>query len=166
MKPYLRVTLAYAAFGIAWIVFSDRLVEQIAVSKEQAARVQTYKGALFVTLSSLLILWIARRAFEEQRRVEQEKLAVFNKTVEGSYHILLNYLNQMQLVTMEAEQCAGFDIKVLEAARTASDEATTELMKLREVQTVTAADIDAVIYHKLRPTTKTEDTRLTPTPGA
>ncbi|MDF3059459.1 MAG: hypothetical protein K0R17_3674 [Rariglobus sp.] len=150
MKPYLRVTLAYAAFGVVWIFCSDRVVGLLAHNLEGMTFLQTMKGWLFVALSSLLVLTITRKAFKAHQRTEREKLAVFHKTVEGSYHILLNYLNQMQLVTMEAEQCAGFDQKILKLANAASDEATAELMKLRDIQTVTAEHIDSVIYEKLR----------------
>ncbi len=30
MKPYLKVTLGYMAFGLAWSFFSDRLLQGIA----------------------------------------------------------------------------------------------------------------------------------------
>ena len=150
MKPYLRVTRAYAVFGILWILLSDRLVGVFAHNSDRITFLQTVKGLLFVALSSLLVLIITRRAFEEHLRTEREKLAVYNKTVEGSYHILLNYLNQMQLITMEAEQCAEFDRDVLKLASVASDEAKAELMKLHEVQIITADNIDAVVYEKLR----------------
>ena len=150
MKPYLRVTLAYAAFGTTWIFLSDHLLFWLTQDLAEMAYIQMLKGWLFVALSSLLVFTISRRAFENHRRIEQEKLAVFQKTVEGSYHILLNYLNQMQLVTLEAEDCEAFNLDVLRQANQASTEATAELMKLRDVQTITAEHIDAVVYEKLR----------------
>jgi len=153
MKPYLRVTLAYTVFGVLWIFLSDHLLGWLTQDLEEMAYWQTLKGSLFVALSALLIFTIGRRAFEAHRRTQQEKLAVFQKTVEGSYHILLNYLNQMQLVTLEAEQCEPFNLDVLKLASKASSEATAELMKLRDVQVVTVEHIDAVVYEKLRKTT-------------
>ncbi|MET0263558.1 MAG: hypothetical protein ABW223_11710 [Rariglobus sp.] len=150
MKPYLRVTLAYAVFGLLWILLSDHVVGLLTSSREEMAYMQRMKGWMFVALSTLLILTISKRAFEDHARTHKEKQAVFNKTMEGSYHILLNYLNQMQLVTMEAEQCAGFDRKILQLSRTISHEATTELNKLRDIKTVTTEQIEAVVYEKLR----------------
>jgi hypothetical protein len=150
MKPYLRVTLAYALFGVIWIFFSDKLVALLANDFAGLTYFQTMKGWLFVSLSSLLILTITRRAFERHERTEKEKLAVFQKTVGGSYHIFLNYLNQMQLVTIEAEQCAGFDKEVLKLATTASDDAAAALEKLSRVETITVENIDAVVFENIR----------------
>lgn len=150
MKPYLRVTLAYAVFGILWIFFSDKLAGMLTDNFAVFSNLQTLKGWLFVALSSLLVLTITRRAFDEHARTAAEKRAVFHKTVEGAYHILLNYLNQMQLVTMEAERCEKFDREVLRMANEAAGDAETELRKLGEIQTVTAEHIDAVVYEKIR----------------
>lgn len=150
MRPYLRVTLAYLLFGIVWIFFSDRVVEHLFTEAVYVTFVQTIKGWLFIGISSLLLFFVSRRAFNEHMRTEREKLAIFNKTVEGSYHILLNYLNQMQLVTLEAEACRDFDREILRLSTLASDEATRELRKLGEVHIVTAENIDAVIYENIR----------------
>ena len=150
MKPYLRVTLVYAVFGVLWIFLSDRLAGILADGLDGFTFLQTMKGWVFVGLSSLLILVLTKQACDAQQRTEKEKLAVFDKTVEGSCHILLNYLNQMQLVTQEAEQCAGFDKNILKLASTASEEATAELKKLTEIRTVSAAHIEAVVYEKTR----------------
>jgi len=150
MKPYLRVTLVYALFGVLWIFLSDRMVGVLADNLEGFTFLQTTKGWIFVGLSSVLLFVLTRQAFKEQRRTEREKQEVFDKTVEGSCHILLNYLNQMQLVMMEAEQCAEFDRKILKLANAASDEATEELKKLSGIRTITADHIDSVVYEKIR----------------
>lgn len=150
MKPYLRVTFVYAVFGILWIFFSDRLVGMLTDNMEGLTFLQTMKGWLFIGLSSLLLLVLSKQAYDAQRRVEAEKLVVFNKTVEGSCHILLNYLNQMQLVTIEAEHCAAYDKSILRLANEATAQATEELKKLGELRIITAEHIDAVIYEKTR----------------
>ncbi len=50
----LRVALAYAIFGVAWILASDRVVEAMAPSAETSALAQTFKGLAFVGLSAAL----------------------------------------------------------------------------------------------------------------
>lgn len=150
MKLHLRVTLVYAVFGVLWIFLSDRLVAILTDNLEGLTFLQTMKGGLFVVLSSVLIFVFTKRAYDGEVRTEQDKMAVFDKTVEGSCHILLNYLNQMQLVTLEAEQSAGFDRNILKLANTASEEAITELKKLADIRTITAEHIDAVVYERIR----------------
>jgi hypothetical protein len=106
MKSYLRVTFTYMVFGVLWILASDRLVELVAGDLQDLAYFQTLKGITFVLLSALLICILTRRALPKLKEQQEEKDAVFRKTVEGSHHILLNYLNNMQLVTMEAAFCS------------------------------------------------------------
>lgn len=150
MKPYLGVTLGYLAFGIAWILTSDHIASIVAGSLQDLAYFQTIKGLLYVCLSALLICCLTRRAFQRQTLLHREKEAVFRKTIEGSHHILLNYLNQMQLVTLEAERCAGFDQSTLKLARDVSQHANAELQRLQEIKQVSAERIDSVVYRAIR----------------
>lgn len=150
MKSYLRVTFTYMVFGVLWILASDRLVELVAGDLQDLAYFQTLKGITFVLLSALLICILTRRALHKLKEQHEEKDAVFRKTVEGSHHILLNYLNNMQLVTMEAEECPGFKRETLKLAHEASAKAEVELKRLDAVTTITAEQIDSTIYHDLR----------------
>ncbi len=150
MKPYLRVTLGYLAFGITWILASDHVATVIAGSLHDLASFQTFKGLLYVGLSALLIWWLTRQAFKVHAAQQREKAAVFHKTIEGSHHILLNYLNQMQLMTEEAEKCPGFDPQTLKLTRDASARAKAELQRLVEIENVTAEHIDSVVYREIR----------------
>ena len=146
LKPYWRVTLWYLAFGVAWIFFTDCLVGSVARDVRALTGYQTLKGWFFVGLSGLLIFQITRAAFRRHEAHEREKMRVYRKTVEGAHHILLNYLNQMQLVTMEAEKCAGFDPATLELAAEVSEEAAAALRRLGEAEILTSEHLDAILY--------------------
>lgn len=150
MKSYLRITLSYLVFGVLWIFASDRLVELIAGDLRDVAYFQTLKGLTFVMLSALLISTLTRETLRKLREHQQEKDAIFHKTLEGSHHILLNYLNSMQLVTMEAEDCPGFSRETLKIAREASQQAEVELKRLNTITTITTEQIDSTIYRDLR----------------
>lgn len=147
MKPYWRLTLAYLAFGLAWIFLSDQLGVFLAGGNIQAlTHLQTLKGWGFVAASALLIFCLTRRAFHSLEREQRERLAMFRKTVEGSHHILLNYLNQMQLVTMEAEKCATFDPATLGLAHEVSEEAAAALRRLGEAEILTSEHLHSILY--------------------
>jgi hypothetical protein len=150
MKPYLRVCLGYLAFGVAWILVSDRLADWLAGSLTDLSYFQTVKGLSYVGLSALLIAYLTRQALQKELRQQAEKEAVFRKTIEGSHHILYNYLNQMQLVTMEAESCKEFDPKTLKLAQELSAKAEAELARLTTIENVTPEHIDSIIYRDLR----------------
>jgi hypothetical protein len=150
MKPYWRVTLWYLAFGVAWIFLSDHFVALHYGNPRMMTSLQTLKGWAFILASTLLILQVARTAFRRHAELEREKYIVFQKTIEGVHHILLNYLNQMQLVTLEAERCRDFDAATLALARELSEEASAELMKLGELETITSEQIEKFVYRKLR----------------
>jgi len=148
LKPYLRVAMWYLAFGVAWVFLSDSIVDRLTRSLQSLSALQTVKGWLFVAASTFLILLLSRRAYKRQINHERERIAIYRKTIEGAHHILRNYLNQMQVITLEAENCPGFDREALEVAKLVSDEASAELGKLGGLECATEAEIDQAIYRR------------------
>lgn len=144
MKPYLRVTVWYAALGILWIIASDSLLHLASSDAARVAQLQSIKGAIYVLLSTALIYHLTRKAFLREQAEEAQRREVFNKTLSRTYHILFNYLNQMELVSMEAERCDDFDPETVALARRISGEATEELMKLNRITDITPAQIEAM----------------------
>ena len=55
LRPELRIALLYGVFGGLWILLSDRVVNSLVGDPQRLAELQTYKGWLFVLLSTLLI---------------------------------------------------------------------------------------------------------------
>jgi two-component system, OmpR family, phosphate regulon sensor histidine kinase PhoR len=56
------IAFAYVAIGLAWITFSDRLVNGAFSDAAFRARAQTAKGTVFVLLSAALLLALIRRS--------------------------------------------------------------------------------------------------------
>jgi len=150
LKPYQRIALLYLLAGVAWILFTDLALRALTQDAQVMTIYQTLKGWLFVALSTVFLFWLMRNAARKEERLQQEKREVFKKTVEGSYHILLNYLNQMQLVTFEAESCDDFDPKVIEMAKQISQDASDELKRLENLEWSHPDDIEAVVYRNLK----------------
>lgn len=82
-KPYLRITLYYAVFGILWILLTDRLLFTVVPDLEQLVLWQTYKGWFFVTTSTLFIQVMLASA----DRKRQETQNVLNQS-EKTYRLL------------------------------------------------------------------------------
>ena len=150
MKPYLRVTLGYALFGVTWILVSDQVVAAVARDSLSLSHFQTMKGAFYVLASAALVYGLSRKAFEQQAAAQREREQFFHKTIEGSHHILMNYLNSMQLLTLEAENCPAMDPATLKTARDSTATAAAELKRLAEIEHFTTTGIDAVVYRDLR----------------
>ncbi len=150
MKPYLNVTIGYLIFGVTWILVSDYVAALIAPDINTLSWFQTLKGAFYICASGALIFILTHRACKQQLEEQAQRVKVYQKTVEASHHILMNYLNKMQLVTMEAEQCSDFDPEVLQLAHKVSDEAAHELKQLENMPEVTSEQIDAVVYRDLK----------------
>jgi hypothetical protein len=140
----------YLAFGIAWVFFSDSIVDRLTANLQSLSAIQTVKGWIFVAASTVLILFLSRRAYMRQISHERERIAIYRKTIEGAHHILRNYLNQMQIITLEAENCPDFDREALDVAKMVSEEAAAELGKLGGLECATEAEIDRAIYRRSR----------------
>jgi two-component system, OmpR family, phosphate regulon sensor histidine kinase PhoR len=56
-----RIVLAYAAVSVAWIALSDHVIEALISDPIQASHLQTIKGAVFVTLTSIVLAVLMRR---------------------------------------------------------------------------------------------------------
>jgi len=150
MKPHVKIPLYFLAASVVWIVVTDQLGLLIAEDIHQLTIFQTFKGWIYVFLATLLVYFLTRSVFRMEQKVEEEKMKIFEKTLDGAHHILLNYLNQMQLITVEAEGCHEFDRGVLREGKKITEEAKFELENLRQLQHLCPSQIDDYVYRKLR----------------
>lgn len=81
----LRIPLVYAIFGLLWILFTDLLLFMLVRDIDVIAQIQTYKGWLFVILSTLIIYGLVARS-AQQNEAAQEALA----QSERLYRLLFN----------------------------------------------------------------------------
>lgn len=130
MKPHTQIAAAYLVFGILWILISDWAVSNLTGEPREIVILEILKGCLFVLSSALLIFFLARKAEKEIQKKEEAKKEDLRRLLAGVHHILLNYLNQMQLVTLEAENNRKLTPETLDLARQLSEDAATELKRL------------------------------------
>lgn len=150
MKPYHKITLTYLAFGILWIVVTDTIAFLSSPHIHAFASVGLIKGWFYVLLSALVIFYLTRSAFRQHETASDEKTKIFHSTISGAHHVLLNYLNQMQLITMEAERVEGFDKDIVELSRTLSKEAAMELKRIGDIQDISSESINSEVYRDRR----------------
>ena len=148
MKPYQSITFVYLAFALVWIFVSDRVAEVLVSDIADLGWLQTLKGSLYVLASAILIFLLMRRAYRQQKREEAEKINVFRKTMEGTHHIVNNFLNKMRLVQDEAERCSEFNRDILREAEVMIDQTAHELRDLAELKDISQEEIDRRVYRR------------------
>lgn len=149
MRPYHKITLAYLLFGVIWILVTDTVAYYSAPHIQVFALVELVKGWFYVVLSSAVIFYLTREAFRQHDAASKEKAEIFHSTIRGAHHVLLNYLNQMQLVTLEAERVEGFDKDILKLSQTLSEEAALELRRIGEIQDISSEAINSEVFRNL-----------------
>lgn len=70
MRLELRLSLLYFALATLWIILSDALLAAVAVP-EIVSAAQTYKGALFVFVTSLLLFVLLSREMGRRRKADR-----------------------------------------------------------------------------------------------
>ncbi len=150
MLNYRKIPITYFIVGAIWILVSDKIVELIAPSLQDVTLFQTLKGWTFIAITTLLVWTMARRQQERMKAAEQERHALYNQTIKGVHHILLNYLNKMQLLTLEAETHESFNQETIKIANEATDEAAKALKALQELPEPTTSNVEANAFNDLK----------------
>jgi len=150
LKEYDKIPLIYFSVGALWIISTDIIVGLVAPTLQDAVLHQTLKGWFYVLVTTLLLRVLVRR---HQKRLMAEALArqeLYYKTIEGAHHILLNYLNSMQLVMIEAENSKDFDQSILATCREISHQAAVSIEALGDLPEPTSESVLEVAYGNAR----------------
>jgi PAS domain S-box-containing protein len=69
-KLAARVAIAFGIYGVFWVLLSDTALAWFVRDPQLYARVQMYKGWLFIFISTLLLYAFLRRGLQEQVRLQ------------------------------------------------------------------------------------------------
>lgn len=119
----LKIALPYFVISLAWVLFSDRFVEQIAPDVETLTTLQTYKGWFYITMSAIVIYFTARhylnRLSTTYQVIHAQDIAL-NENQQGMFTLLANLPGmayrcqsddnrQMEFVSEGCQALTGFD---------------------------------------------------------
>lgn len=108
----LHIALYYAVFAGAWIYLSDRALAVVVPDPARFAAWSVWKGLAFVTVTSVLLLLLIRRALRDTERAwkEREAEAARRRVHEaeakrvGRLYAALSHVNQAIVRTEEREE--------------------------------------------------------------
>lgn len=144
----VKISLIYATFGILWIFLSDRLLEWLITDVALLSQIQTMKGWIYVVATTFLLYILMLCDYKALLAREREKREIFNATMAAVQHILNNFLNNMLLFKMAAEDSKDFDKETLDLYDDVIHEAETQIKILGSTQELTAQQIHQSIYPK------------------
>lgn len=90
----IKIALIYFLMGFLWILFSDRIIQDLAVSSETLSLFQTFKGWFFVSVTSLLLFLLVKNEINKKRKIELE-LVKSKEKVEESDRLKSAFLSNM-----------------------------------------------------------------------
>jgi PAS domain S-box-containing protein len=95
IKFEYKITLTYLAFGILWILFSDKVLDRLEPDDSLLTKFQTFKGSFFIVATSIFLYLLVKSHMQnlritESQRIETERhyKALFNDNV--SVILLIN----------------------------------------------------------------------------
>lgn len=90
----IKIGLAYFTIACLWIYFSDRIANKIAVDSEMLLIISTYKGWLYVVITSIILYLLIRRLIKKVELAEM-KLYEVNEELTASNEELEAYIQQL-----------------------------------------------------------------------
>lgn len=108
------ITAGYAAFAVLWIYFSDRALQVLISDPQLLLEVSTYKGVLFVGVTTLLLFLLIRRTF---RTIDRSFRAMRNQAAEirrlNRLYAALSQVNQAIVTTTAQDELFAKTCRVL-----------------------------------------------------
>ncbi len=88
---------------------------------------------------------------ERKRRIEHEKVKIYKAMLSSAHHVLNNFLNQMLLFKITAEDTPGFDKEVLDLYDVVMEEAKEQISALSSITEVSEERIKEAVRPKSGP---------------
>lgn len=104
----IMVCLSYALIGIIWILFSDNLLGYV-VAADQLTRYQSWKGILFVVVTTLLLFLLMRTKNESLKNVfrrYRRQMQFFRDTFEQAAVGIVHMSKDEEWIRFNREVCA------------------------------------------------------------
>ena len=147
---FIGMAVALLLLGIVVIFeidIGDMLIDAL-VSTEKYELDELFLSAL-VFLGFLMIdLFQQQKKQKIEKEKEQERITIYTAMLSSAHHILNNFLNQMQIVKITADDTPGFDKKVLDLYDTIMQDAKKQIQELSNLTEITEETIKESVTPK------------------
>ncbi|MDA3907799.1 MAG: hypothetical protein PF437_01800, partial [Sulfurimonas sp.] len=65
----IKIAFFYALFASLWIIISDEAIEYLNINENLYSFFQTFKGLVFVTITSILVFIMTNRSYKIQKHL-------------------------------------------------------------------------------------------------
>ena len=85
---------------------------------------------------------------QRNRKIEREKIKVYEAMISSAHHILNNFLNQMQLFKITAQETPGFNKDILAMYDMIINEASSQIKALSSISEISETSIKESVMPK------------------
>lgn len=121
-SPQTRIVLVYLVVGVLWIYFSDRLIAMSLSSPDAITKAQSFKGWLFILITSVMLYLLMQAHFRAIRKKHRELVESYDQTMRGwievmdlRHHETRNHTERVTRMTVAFARLAGVDPEQLES---------------------------------------------------
>lgn len=83
IKFEYKITVLYLVVGLAWILFTDAILESMVENYEVLTKIQSFKGGFYVTITSILLFILIRRYTKKEEATKQKLIESKEKAEES-----------------------------------------------------------------------------------
>ncbi len=150
MRPH---RLTWIGLSIAFFIVAFSQLYDIDLFDKLASFFKTMEkyelDEFFIAGVILLAFFAADLVLQERsRRIEHEKVKVYRAMVSSAHHVLNNFLNEMLLFKMTAEDIPEFDREVLDLYDKVMDDAKRQIKSLSSITKVSEDRIKESVMPK------------------
>lgn len=137
--PLTGLILAITVYAIS-IIFNLDLFEKTIQILES---LEGFEIDEFIIPVFIIIIFVTVDLFNKNKTnsVKKEKLEIYKAMMSSSHHIINNFLNQIQLLKLTAEDLPEFDPEVLQLYEQTVNDTKKQLSDLSSIQNIDAKTI-------------------------
>jgi len=153
-KDIEKFKLTLAGLALASVVYFITIILKVDLFETMIESFETFEAyELDEIVIPVFILFIfaffdlLRR--QGLQRIESGKNKIYMAMLASTHHILNNFLNQVQLFRITAENTPGFDPRVLSLYKVVIQDASTQIEALSSITSIDEASINEAVAPKL-----------------